>query len=644
MSQIKLPFALALTLLSFRGIAQVGIGTTSPSEILDIESSSVTETAIDLNNTSTGDPVVHFQISGTSLFSLGIDNSDSDKFKIGTTDVATGTSITIDAAGDVGVGDTDPGYKLEVNGDVNLTNNTDIYRIGAVHVLSIPNTQNLYVGEGAGNANDATGTDNVFIGYQAGYNNSSADNNTFVGSGAGYTCTTGGTNTAVGFQAGYSNSTGTGNVFLGYQSGYNETGSNKLYIDNTNTTTPLIYGDFSTDEITVNGSLVVNEQSAAEDFRVESDNNTHMLFVDASADQVFVGSSTALTAGSSSLDVQVSGTDGSAGVGLVKHSDDNTGSSLAFVKARGSEGSATIVSDGDVLGAIKFFGYDGTDYVSEGAVIEASIEGTPGNDDLPTRLDFKTTADGAASSSVNMTILPSGYVGIGQVTPTTRLFVEESGATVATFNRTTSSGVIIDIQQDGVSEGSIQFDGANVVYNAFTGAHFGYSKKNFERGYLISLNGKNKNYHGKKTSEIMYGIDYTTKENDPNVLGSYGSLLESQQKHSLDNPHQILAVGNGEMWVAQTDGNIEIGDYLISSSIKGCAIKDPQTHEVSYIVARAAEKINWDEVQEDENGVKKMKISVFYESFKKYNYQAKLKRLERELELIKSALKDDVKK
>jgi len=286
MIQNKLPFALALTLLSFRGIAQVGIGTTSPSEILDIESSSVTETAIDLNNTSTGDPVVHFQISSTSLFSIGVDNSDSDKFKIGTTDVATGTSITIDAAGDVGVGDTDPGYKLEVNGDVNLTNNTDIYRIGAVHVLSIPNTQNLYVGEGAGNANDATGTDNVFIGYQAGYNNSSADNNTFVGSGAGYTCTTGGTNTAVGFQAGYSNSTGTGNVFLGYQSGYNETGSNKLYIDNTNTTTPLIYGDFLTDEITVNGSLVVNEQSAAEDFRVESDNNVNMLVVDGSQDGV----------------------------------------------------------------------------------------------------------------------------------------------------------------------------------------------------------------------------------------------------------------------------------------------------------------------------------------------------------------------
>lgn len=48
-----------------------------------------------------------------------------------------------------------------------------------------------------------------------------------------------------------------GNIFIGYQAGYNETGSNKLYIDNSNTATPLIHGDFSTDAITINGALTV---------------------------------------------------------------------------------------------------------------------------------------------------------------------------------------------------------------------------------------------------------------------------------------------------------------------------------------------------------------------------------------------------
>jgi len=64
------------------------------------------------------------------------------------------------------------------------------------------------------------------------------------------------TNTAFGYKAGY-NIAGTGNVFLGYQAAYNETGSNKLYIENSNSATPLIYGDFSTDAITINGSCSI---------------------------------------------------------------------------------------------------------------------------------------------------------------------------------------------------------------------------------------------------------------------------------------------------------------------------------------------------------------------------------------------------
>ncbi len=639
MKNYKLPLIAVLSSICISGFSQVGIGTTSPSEILDIESSDGTKTAIDINNTSSGDPLIHFQVSGTSIFSMGIDNSDGDKFKIGTTSVSTSTSITIDANGDVGINDTDPAYKLEVDGAINMVNATDVYRIGTAHVLSKPNTKNIYVGEGAGNANDATGTDNTYVGYNSGYTSTSADYNVYLGAGSGYTTSSGGTNTAVGFQSGYSNSTGTGNVFLGYQAGYSETGSDKLYIDNSNTTTPLIYGDFSTDVLTVNGSLVVNEQSADEDFRVESDNNTHMLFVDASTDQTIIGSSNSFTLGSSVKTLQVSGTDASAGIGITRHSTDASGPRLSFGKARGTEASPTVVSDGDILGAMKFYAYDGTDYVSEGAEIEASISGSPGGDDVPTKLSFKTTADGASTPTTRMTILPSGFVGIGQTAPTTQLFVESSGATVATFNRT-NDGTIIEFQQGGTAEGSVTITTGTLVYNAFTGAHFGYSKKSFERGFLVSLNGKNENYHGNEKSEILYGISYTTKQNDPNVLGSYSSVLEPSKKHDLDNPHQIMAVGNGVMWVTDSGEDLEVGDYLISSSIKGCAMKDPQSDEVSYVVARLAESIDWIGVEADRKGVKKVLVSVFYESFKKYNHRAKLKLLHDELEALKLLIKN----
>jgi hypothetical protein len=51
----------------------------------------------------------------------------------------------------------------------------------------------------------------------------------------------------MGSLAGYSNTTG--NVFIGYKAGYNETGSNKLYIANSDTIAPLIAGDFLTGRV-----------------------------------------------------------------------------------------------------------------------------------------------------------------------------------------------------------------------------------------------------------------------------------------------------------------------------------------------------------------------------------------------------------
>jgi hypothetical protein len=103
--------------LPSKTFAQVGIGTTSPTEILDLESSSATRTAIDINCTGAGDPLIHFQISGTAIYSIGVDNSDADKFKIGTTALETGTVLTITSAGNVGIGSnaTAPEQNLSVS-------------------------------------------------------------------------------------------------------------------------------------------------------------------------------------------------------------------------------------------------------------------------------------------------------------------------------------------------------------------------------------------------------------------------------------------------------------------------------------------------------------------------------------------------
>jgi hypothetical protein len=69
------------------------------------------------------------------------------------------------------------------------------------------------------------------------------------GTGSGFevpvaTLTTPTSNTAYGYFAGRNNLTGSRNVFLGSQAGENETTSDNLYISNSNTTTPLIKGKF----------------------------------------------------------------------------------------------------------------------------------------------------------------------------------------------------------------------------------------------------------------------------------------------------------------------------------------------------------------------------------------------------------------
>lgn len=109
---------------------------------------------------------------------------------------------------------------------------------------------------GVGNDGTTTGLRNTFVGSYAGTAFTTADRSVIIGYGAGFKTTTGDYNTMIGYQSGYNNVSGASNVFLGYQAGLNETGSNKLYIENSNSATPLIYGDFSANTLTVNGTLI----------------------------------------------------------------------------------------------------------------------------------------------------------------------------------------------------------------------------------------------------------------------------------------------------------------------------------------------------------------------------------------------------
>ena len=107
----------------------------------------------------------------------------------------------------------------------------------------------------------------------------------------------------------------------------------------------------------------------------------------------------------------------------IRNSTDLFGGTIALVKSRGTTvGSNTIVQSGDQCGVVSFQGSDGTEFV-ESAKIECQVDGTPGINDMPGRLVFSTTADGAASPTERMSITSAGFVGIGTTSPNQPLHV-----------------------------------------------------------------------------------------------------------------------------------------------------------------------------------------------------------------------------
>ena len=129
---------------------------------------------------------------------------------------------------------------------------------------------NTFIGMNTGHSN-TIGYYNTFIGQGAGYFNTTGTSNTFLGEIAGMHNTTGHSNTFLGMSAGYNNEAGSYSVFIGYRAGYNETGSNKLYIDNSDTDTPLIYGEFDNDLVKIHGELQMIAAAGPSDKRLKKD-------------------------------------------------------------------------------------------------------------------------------------------------------------------------------------------------------------------------------------------------------------------------------------------------------------------------------------------------------------------------------------
>lgn len=135
----------------------------------------------------------------------------------------------------------------------------------------------------------------------------------------------------------------------------------------------------------------------------------------------------------------------SAAITMTRWSNDGGCATLSIGKSRGiGAPNRAVVQNNDLIGAISFIGDDGGtgDFVT-GAQIRAAVDGTPGANDMPTRLQFLTTPDNSATPVEAMRISASGGIGVGTTAAAGRKLDVRGNATGATdISHVVSGGTV----------------------------------------------------------------------------------------------------------------------------------------------------------------------------------------------------------
>ena len=230
--------------LSATTFAQTGIGTTTPNASAQLDVSSTTKgflpPRVALTSTNSASPLAA-HVAGMVVYNTAT-----------VSDVTPGLYVNTGAVWEKQVGATN------INGLIDAKTDAESIFLGGGAGFQ-DNGLNSNTGVGINTLYSVTsGADNVGIGYQASPHTQTTSNNTVIGSNANK-LNFGSDNVSVGSYAGYQ-ANGSGNVLLGNHAGYfssSSTLNNKLYIENSASATPLIYGEFDTNLARINGNFEV---------------------------------------------------------------------------------------------------------------------------------------------------------------------------------------------------------------------------------------------------------------------------------------------------------------------------------------------------------------------------------------------------
>jgi len=241
---------------------------------------------------------------------------------------------------------------------------------------------------------------------------------------------------------------------------------------------------------------------------------------------------------------------GRAALGLIYGKSNASGAYIVLAKHRSdSVGGNTVVQSGDETGIISFQGSDGSQFV-DSARIESFVDGTPGANDMPGRLVFSTTADGAASPTERMRIDSSGNVSVGGTSPSSQSAKFQTRGTSQDATR-------INMHHEGNSSASISANGG-LVFGSDT------------------ANGTTERMRIDSSGNVGIGTATIVNESEHKKLiisganGNGGGIIEFQD--TSNNSDAALFADNGSLFIIadrdNTTGNSNIVFRVDGSSEK----------------------------------------------------------------------------
>ena len=402
---------------------RVGLGTVSFTNTGPVVSGIVTANSIDLNGDLDVDG--HTNLDNVSIVGIAtVTGSSQINFGSGTTQLQISNSNDSDINHNESNGS---GLRFRINGQTQMVVKTDSITYGtnlhnyytnrvAVHSGDI----DTYIGfpandtisfDTAGSERLRINSDRVIIGQDLSNNQPTY-------------------NTSTTFVTTHTNNPGAWNA-IAIISG-NSTGASFLKFGDKDDEDVSQIGHYNAD----NSLRFYTNGSVSERLRIDSDGRS--LFTRG-------GLTASRNVGTKTGEIQVANSGNSSAISIIGYSNDVGGPHLVFGKSRaGNATGSTIVQSGDRLGEIAFCGADGTDIDSFGAAIKCHVDGTPGANDMPGRLEFYTTGDGGSSAVERLRLDSDGLLGLNVTPSYSGLFGGSQkgmhiGGTTAPFLRITSS-------------------------------------------------------------------------------------------------------------------------------------------------------------------------------------------------------------